>query len=49
VQDGPAGADISARRPKHPAQRPLPAMGVYVTGDGEYRVFEHTKAKKQGT
>lgn len=24
-------------------------MGVYVTGDGEYRIFEHTKAKKPGT
>ena len=24
-------------------------MGVLVTGDGEYRVFEHTKAKKPGT
>lgn len=28
---------------------PREDMGVYVTGDGEYRVFEHTKAKKQGT
>lgn len=24
-------------------------MGVYVTGDGEYRVFEHTQQKKPGT
>jgi len=24
-------------------------MGVYVTADGEYRIFEHTKAKKAGT
>jgi hypothetical protein len=28
---------------------PREDMGVYVTDDGEYRVFEHTKAKKQGT
>ncbi len=28
---------------------PREDMGVRVTGDGEYRVFEHTKAKKPGT
>jgi hypothetical protein len=31
------------------AAGPREDMGVYVTGDGEYRVFEHTKAKKPGT
>ena len=29
--------------------QPREDMGVYVTGDGEYRVFERTQKKKPGT
>jgi len=32
-----------------PGASPHEDMGVRIVGDGDYRIFEHTKAKKPGT